>query len=125
MIRVVVIKITVIETITITIVERITIITTVIEDTMIITNQINNGYSNNNNQQSVQNSGMPQYPQRYMNNQYIPMDIPQVQHVMPNNMYPQYQYISTPAMHPQPAPQIQPNIPNQDQNNQPENMTFQ
>ena len=51
---------------------------------------------------SIPNNGMPQYPQRYMNNQCIPIDIPQMQHVIPNNMYPQYQYISTPAMQPQP-----------------------
>ena len=68
---------------------------------------------------------MPQYPQRYMNNQYIPMDIPPMQHVIPNNIYPQYQCISTPAMHPQPMPQIPPNIPNQNQNSQSESMTFQ
>ena len=85
----------------------------------------NNNFSNNSNQQSIPSSSMPQYPQRYMNNQYMPMDIPQMQHVIPSNMYPQYQCISTPAMHPQPMPQIQSNIPNQNQNSQPENMTFQ
>ena len=72
----------------------------------------NNGYSNNTNQQSMQNHGIPSYPQRYMNHQGIPMDIPHISHVIPSNMCPQYQYISTPAMHPQPAPQIPPNMPN-------------
>ena len=75
----------------------------------------------------MQNQGIPSYPQRYMNHQGIPIDIPQIQHVIPSNMYmyPQYQYVSTPAMHPQAAPQIPPSMHSQDNTSQPENMHFQ